>query len=94
MKSRRQVLLEEAIQLTTTDRNKEYGNPEDNFRNIADYWNVYQRQRGCTSTPQDVAMMLILLKVARLATNPAHFDSLVDIAGYAACAADCQQIMV
>lgn len=32
----------------------------------------------------DIALMNILQKVARLATNQTHLDSIVDIAGYAA----------
>ena len=38
-------------------------------------------------TPKDVATMMALLKVARIATgsNP---DSFVDLAGYAACAGE------
>lgn len=35
-------------------------------------------------TAQDAAQMMILLKVARLATNPSHEDSLLDLAGYVA----------
>lgn len=89
----RQALLKEALQITSHDRNKAYGNPEDNFENIAAYWRVYYKQRFKTHldiTPQDVAHCMILMKMARLATNCAHRDSLVDIAGYAACGADCQ----
>ena len=92
----RKVLLQEAINITAGDRNVAYGNPEDNFQNIADYWNTYLTQRvggatvGVRLTSQDVAHMMILMKMARLATNPGHRDSLVDIAGYAACGEDCR----
>ena len=37
-----------------------------------------------TFTAHDVAAMMILLKVARLATSPDKWDNWVDIAGYAA----------
>lgn len=90
----RQLLLQQASDITSNDRNKAYGNPEDNFRNIAAYWMKYLTQStdlDIVITPQDVAHMMILMKMARLATNPSHYDSLLDIAGYAACAADCQQ---
>lgn len=90
----REHLLKQAIAITTGDRNAAYGSPEDNFANIAAYWNSYLTQAHKASivlTPQDVAHLMILMKMARLATNPAHYDSLLDIAGYAACAADCQQ---
>ncbi len=92
--SPRELLLQQAISITTGDRNAAYGNPEDNFANIASYWMRYLTQAknvDIVITPQDVAHMMILMKMARLATNPAHYDSLLDIAGYAACAADCQQ---
>jgi len=90
----RQRLLEHASQITSSDRNKAYGNPEDNFANIAAYWSAYVKQSSDLDiefSPQDIAHMMILMKVARLATNPDHYDSLVDVAGYAACAADCQE---
>lgn len=88
----RESLLKEAARITTTDRNTAYGKPEDNFANIAKLWSVYlsaSRLPQVTFTASDVAHMMILMKVARLSTNPTHYDSLVDIAGYAACGADC-----
>ena len=93
----RQVLLAEALQITSHDRNSAYGEPEDNFENIAAYWRSYCQQRfkvALDITAQDVAHFMILMKVARVATNAQHRDSLVDIAGYAACAADCQEATV
>jgi len=95
----RQKLLTEALQITSHDRNSAYGNPEDNFQNIADRWNLFLKARfgqqllSQTSfelTPEDVGLMMIDMKLARLSTNPSHRDSLVDIAGYAACAEDCR----
>ena len=91
--SPRERLLKEAIQITTSDRNAAYGNPENNFANIAAYWSSYLTQStkvDIVISPQDVAHMMILMKVARLATNPTHYDSLLDIAGYAACGEDCR----
>jgi Domain of unknown function (DUF6378) len=98
-KSPRQELLEEAIKITTSDRNKSYGNPEDNFTNIANLWNAYFRAKLAQGkfgedniwvNNADVAQMMILMKIARLATNPGHRDSALDVAGYAACLADIQ----
>lgn len=93
----RQQLLQEALQITSHDRNSAYGNPEDNFQHIADRWNLYLEARFCgflegdrKITAQDVGCMMIDMKLARLSTNPSHRDSLVDIAGYAACAEDCR----
>jgi hypothetical protein len=91
----RQRLLSEASQCVMADRNKAYGNPEDNFTNIAEAWNLYLAQSsklGRRLNAMDVAYMMIHMKMVRLATNPTHRDSLVDIAGYAACGADCQEV--
>jgi Domain of unknown function (DUF6378) len=85
----RRQLLEEAATVVTKDRNAAYEEPENSFRNIARLWNAYlAAKRDPEITPVDVAQMMILLKVARLTNNPSHYDSALDIAGYAACLAD------
>jgi hypothetical protein len=40
-------------------------------------------------TGQDVAIMMILLKVSRLGWSPEVADHWLDVAGYAACGYDC-----
>lgn len=62
----------------------EYGEPEDNFKKIADYWSLYL---GRKLTGLDVAHMMLLLKLAR-AEATGTVDTYVDIAGYAACAGE------
>lgn len=94
-------LLLEAYEIVHKDRNANYGNPEDNFAQIAALWTAYW-QAKCKSldvSPKytafdsaDVAVMNMLIKVARLAKNSNHHDSAVDIAGYAACLADIQEV--
>jgi hypothetical protein len=90
----RQSLLREAERITGGERNKAYGAPEDNFSNIAAHWNEYLTQRFGGGTvvlvAQDIAHLMILMKMARLATNMGHMDSLLDVAGYAACGHECQ----
>lgn len=66
-------------------RENEYGSPEDNFTAIAGFWSVY---KGVEFTANDVAMMMALLKIARIRTGTATDDSYVDLAGYAACGAE------
>lgn len=91
--TKRSKLLQQAHEITHHDRNANYGNPEDNFQHIANLWNSYlnvRRPEAAILTKQDVATMNMLIKVARLGNNPNHHDSALDIAGYAACLADCQ----
>lgn len=81
----RQKVLDDALRIVSSDRNKEYGEPEDNFSRIAALWEAFQ---GRQFTSTDVAIMMALVKVARIATSPGKLDHYVDLAGYAACAAE------
>ena len=77
------------------ERQDQYGDPEDNFKVIGDFWETFINAKclsvdgrgkpSCKINPQDVANMMILLKVARLGTGAGSLDTYVDIAGYAAC---------
>ena len=71
------------------DRNKSYGEPEDNFQRIADFWTIYLRGRVESGEevvkPADVALMLDLLKTARLMNDITHGDGWIDKAGYCGC---------
>lgn len=69
----------------TREREQQYGKPEDNFAIIAKLWSAY---KGDSFTPVDVAMMMALLKIARIRTGVGTADSFVDLAGYAACAGE------
>ena len=96
-KTPRQLILDEAFELTHGSRNTQYGNPEDNFNNIARFWNSHLVARfgaefNCLAA-SDVAVMMIGMKLARLSTNASHHDSAVDVAGYAACLGDIQESM-
>ena len=82
----RKECLDAAAKAVMTDRAREYGRPEDCFGLIAALWSRYT-ERDISSA--DVAVMMILLKIARIEGNPRHADSWVDIAGYAACGAEC-----
>jgi hypothetical protein len=80
---KRADILATASEYVTIDRAATHGDAEDNFRRIADLWNAYLGVDDITSI--DVAVMLALLKVARIRSNPTHADNWIDIAGYAAC---------
>ena len=79
----REDCLRLASEIVGMDRMAEYGAPEDTFARIAALWSVVLDVRV---TPAQVALCMIQLKVARLSGgNVHHGDSIVDIAGYAAC---------
>ena len=63
------------------DRRKSYGDPAALMAAIAARWSI---TLGQPVTPAQVVLCLIDLKLARLAHDPAHLDSLRDVAGYAA----------
>ena len=81
----RKECLDAAAECVLQDRNNEYGGPEDNFGRIANFWTDYL---GVKLEDVDVAMMMALLKIARIRFNKVHKDGYVDLAGYAACGAE------
>lgn len=79
----RSKVLDTAKEYVTKDRAAEHGDMEDNFLTIAAYWNTHL---GIHSVgPQDVAVMMALLKLARIKQNEGHLDNWVDACGYMAC---------
>jgi len=77
----REEILDQAKQLVTEDRNADYGDPAENFADIASLWTAY---KGTVFLAHDVAAMMVLVKVARLATSPQKLDNWMDMVGYAA----------
>lgn len=92
---KRSEILEAAKRCVCGDREQDYGSPENNFKTIASLWNSYLYGTGLieNSDPdawmgldqKDVAAMMALMKIARIASGNAKEDNWVDIAGYAAC---------
>lgn len=98
----RAAVLEKARACVCGEREEDYGSPEDSFGCIAELWEVYLRA-ACVSpdaivtvTAADVAMLMALLKIARVGTSSVGgtADSFVDLAGYAACGAECAEVTV
>ena len=83
----REEILNKAKQCVCGQREQDYGTPESNFQLIADLWNDYLGfvDHDYDITPTDVAMMMALLKIARIKNGGGTGDSFVDLAGYAAC---------
>ena len=63
------------------ERTKIYGAPGKAMAAIAARWSI---TLGHPVTPAEVVLCMIDLKLTRLARDPGHQDSILDIAGYAA----------
>ena len=81
----RSTILAKAINLTTGDRDKNYGTPLVNHQRIATIWSVILEKE---ITPSQVALCMAGVKMARLIESPNHLDSFVDGAAYFAIAGE------
>jgi hypothetical protein len=90
----RSEILAEAERCVCTDREQQYGTPENNFKLIAHLWEPYLKAKcvlpniDICINPEDVAVMMALLKIARIATGAPKADNYIDLAGYAVCAGE------
>jgi hypothetical protein len=93
----KETVLHEAERIIYGDREMTYGHPSKNLWTIARLWTAYvdaasdNALQGKQFTAKDVALMMILVKTARLANNDTHRDSVVDICGYAALMERCDE---
>lgn len=90
----RKEILEAAKRCVCGDRERDYGTPEKNFELIAELWTTYLKAK-CVSPgadvciiSEDIATLMCLFKIARIATGRGKTDSFIDLAGYAACAGE------
>jgi hypothetical protein len=81
----RSHVLQTAERLVNNERNTQYDEPSADFARTAGMWTAYL---GIPISMADVAMCMVLLKVARVRFAPEHVDNYYDIAGYGACGAD------
>ena len=85
------VFLDDVMDIVA-EREEQHGSPREIFETIAIFWSDYlNRTHGCEVdlSGMDVALMMAQFKIARVIANPGKaLDSLMDIAGYAACAAE------
>ena len=80
----RDNILDIAKEYVTKDRAADHGDMQDNFQRIAAYWNTHL---GLISyiKDTDVAVMMSLLKVARIHSNTKNPDNWIDACGYMSC---------
>lgn len=77
-------ILKKADAIVHGERNAAYGHPYDDYKRVSD---IYNAITGDYVSPDDCALVMICVKLARIGkhhnTNTVHVDSLVDLAGYA-----------
>lgn len=81
-------LADEAKALVQGQRQADYGDKRQNFTQIAMLFQGVLATKlapGQAITAEDVALLMIQVKIARLAKSPDHRDSILDVAGYAIC---------
>jgi len=86
MKVEHETVLDEAKRIVFGDRNVDYGDPADDFANIAAKWTV---TFGIPVSRDLVGLAMIDMKTCRHMHRRKR-DNLVDIAGYAACLERCE----
>ena len=74
-----------AAKLVAGDRQVDYGDKTENHTNIATLWSAYL---GTPVTAENVAIMMILLKVARTKLGSYKEDTYFDMAGYSGIAGE------
>ena len=74
-----QAYIDRAKDIVSTDREKTHGNKKINHDNIAKMWSAYL---DFDISGRDVALMMVLLKVARTKAGSHNTDDYVDMGGY------------
>ena len=92
-----ETLSRAALEIVTSDRNEQYGEPEDSFAVIAALWTGYLSAKWFKGNmgeidAADVARMMELLKMGRRMTAKVpKADSYIDGIGYLLCEARMQE---
>lgn len=91
----RKEILEAAEKCVCGDREQDYGSPERSFGVIGQFWETYLQEKCLEPMcggppevqilPEDVAAMMSLFKIARIATGHGKADNWIDLVGYGAC---------
>jgi hypothetical protein len=91
----RDECLEAARLCISHDRNETYGSPSSSFGVVAALWTTLLSRKlrpGAKLAARAAILSMAPLKLARLAHNPAHDDSAIDLAGYAAIFAEASSL--
>ena len=82
-------IIDLAKEIVSKDREKMYGNKSNNHKNISKLWSAYLDKK---ITPKDVAILMLLLKVARTKLGKELIDNYIDMVGYAAIAGELSEV--
>lgn len=88
-------VLNEAAEAVCGERNRSYGPPIEDFTTQATMMSAYlsrTNHRPVRVTPGDIAALMVIVKLARQAHTPKR-DNWVDLAGYAACGAEIDEVL-
>ena len=77
--------LKIALKLLSGKREPEYGNKKENHENISRLWSAYLDH---PISAHDVAILMLLLKVARAKFGNPSSDTYIDMVGYSAIAGE------
>ncbi|QDH92404.1 hypothetical protein SEA_CELAENA_25 [Microbacterium phage Celaena] len=89
--TKREQTLREANRIIHGDREKDYGRPIDSFTRLAEALNLVLRPKlreGVELDAVDAAVLMIAMKLSRLAGGDRKDDTWVDLAGYSALGAE------
>lgn len=89
--TKRETILREANRIIHGDRQQDYGPPVDSFTRLAEALNLVLRPKlreGVELDAVDAAVLMIAMKLSRLAGGDRKDDTWVDLAGYSALGAE------
>lgn len=89
--TKRESILRTANDIIHGDREKDYGRPVDSFTRLAEALNLVLRPKlkeGMELDAVDAAVLMIAMKLSRLAGGDRKDDTWVDLAGYSALGAE------
>ena len=88
----KEEILKKAKEIISNDRNESHGDAFKNHAEIAEFWNIFldkKLQPMASITAQDVAVMMILLKISRSTQGEKfNIDNFIDMVGYSAIAGE------